>query len=123
MDMDMESAERRRQQRRRFTYYMQVLDANTLNLVGHLADISLIGIRVDSEKPLPVNTNFKLRIDLTSDLSNKTYMILNGRSKWCEMDKFSPNSYNIGFEVNTQSREDTVIFQRMFEQYGVEMRH
>lgn len=120
--MEMET-ERRRQQRRRFTYYMQVLDAGTLQLIGHLADISLLGIRVDSEKPLPVNMNYKLRIDLTSDLSNKTYMILNGRSKWCEMDKFEPNSYNVGFEVSTQSREDAAIFQRMFEQYGIEIRH
>lgn len=119
--MDMDS-ERRKRQRRRFTYYMQVLDANTLQLIGHLSDISLIGIRVDSEKPLPVNTNYKLRVDLTSDLGNKTYMVLNGRSKWCEMDKFEPNSYNIGFEVITQSREDSVIFQRMFENYGVEIR-
>lgn len=101
---------------------MQVLDANTLKVIGYLADISQLGIRVDSDKPLPVNSAYKLRIDLTSDLSNKTFMILNGRAKWCEADKFEPNSFNVGFEVDTQSREDTAIFQRMFESYGVEIR-
>ncbi len=111
-------SERRRQKRRRFTYYMPVLDANTLQIVGHLSDISPLGIRLDSERPLPVNTNYKLRLDLTPEMANKTSMIFNGRSKWCAMDKLSPNSYNVGFEVNINSRDDAEIFQRMYENYS-----
>jgi len=110
--------ERRRQRRRRFTYYMPVIDADTLQIVGHLSDISPVGIRVDSEKPLRVNANYRLRVDLTPELANKTYMVFTGRSKWCEMDRLSPNSYNVGFEVNIISRDDTEIFQRMYENYG-----
>ncbi len=115
-------ADRRRQQRRRFTYYMPVVEANTLKIIGYLSDISLIGFRVDSDSALPVNANFRLRIELAPELAAKPHMIFNGRIRWCEMDKLQPNSYNIGFEVESLSREDTAIFQRMFEQCGMDMR-
>ncbi|MBL8102065.1 MAG: PilZ domain-containing protein [Anaerolineales bacterium] len=115
----MES-ERRAAKRKRFTYYMRVMDANSLQLIGYLTQISAVGIQVDSEKPLPVNTNFKLRVDLTTDIANKTMMIFNGRSKWCQPDPAEPNSFNVGFEVTLLSREDTEIFNRMIEKYATE---
>lgn len=99
---------------------MQVLDANTLKLVGCLTQISAVGIQVDSEKPIPVNTNFKLRVDLTTDIANKTMMVFNGRSKWCEPDRAEPNSYNVGFEVTLLSRDDAAIYDRMIEKYAAE---
>jgi hypothetical protein len=117
----MES-DRRRQKRRRFIYYMQVLDANTLQFVGHLTEISLTGFRLDSDRPLPVNVHFKLRVDLTQDVANKSYLIFSGQSKWCEMDKLEPNSYNIGFEVGNLSYDDSMIFKRMYDRYGTDSR-
>ena len=117
----MES-ERRRQKRRKFTYYMRVLDANTLQTIGHLRDISATGIGLDSEKPLPIDRNYQLRLDLTAEMANKTYMVINGRSKWCQADRLEPNSYNVGFEVNIVSRDDSEIFQRMYEKYGSDSR-
>jgi hypothetical protein len=115
----MES-ERRNAKRKKFTYYMQVLDANTLQLIGYLTQISAVGIQVDSEKSLPVNANFKLRVDLTPDIANKTMMVFNGRAKWCQPDKVEPNSFNVGFEVTLLSRDDTDIFNRMIEKYSTE---
>jgi hypothetical protein len=101
---------------------MRVMDATTLRPIGHLSDISTIGIKVDSDKPLPVNVDYKLRVDLTPDMASKTYMIFNGRCRWCQMDKLEPNSYNVGFEVNILSHDDSVIFQSMFDKYGSESR-
>jgi hypothetical protein len=97
---------------------MRVIDANTLQLIGHLSDISTLGIKVDSERPLPVNANYKLRVDLPPEMANKSYMVFSGRSKWCAMDKLEPNSYNVGFEVGSLSRDDSEIFQRMYDKYG-----
>lgn len=115
----MES-ERRNAKRKKFTYYMRAVDANTLELVGYLTQISAIGIQIDSEKPLPVNVNFKLRVDLTSDIANKTMMVFNARSKWCQPDRAEPNSFNVGFEVTLLSREDMNIYNRMIEKYTTE---
>ncbi|MBL8063810.1 MAG: PilZ domain-containing protein [Anaerolineales bacterium] len=99
---------------------MQVVDATTLQLVGYVSDISLTGIKIDSGKLLPVNQTLKLRVDLTPDVANKSYLTFNGRIKWCEMDKFEPNSYNVGIEVENLSREDYAIFMRMYNQYGMD---
>jgi hypothetical protein len=112
------TVERRRQKRRKFTYYMPVIDANTLQVIGYLTDISAIGIRVDTKKVLPVNTTYRLRLDLTQDLAKKTFMVFNGRSRWCQMDRLEPNTYNVGFEVNLVSVDDMEIFQRMYDRYG-----
>lgn len=99
---------------------MQVLDAGTLQLVGYLTQISAVGIQVDCEKSIPINTNFKLRVDLTPDIANKTMMVFNGRSKWCEPDMLVPNSFNVGFEVTLLSRDDAAIYYRMIEKYTAE---
>lgn len=113
----MES-ERRNAKRKKFTYYMRVLDANTLQLIGYLTQISEVGILVDTEKPLPINVNYKLRVDLTAEIANKTMMVFNGRTKWCQPDPTEPSSFNVGFEVNLLSRDDTEIFNRMIEKYA-----
>lgn len=115
-------SDKRRQKRRRFTYYMQVVDANTLQLIGYLSDISPTGIKIDSGKLLPVNQAFKMRIDLNPDVANKAYMVFNGRIKWCDMDKLEPNTYNVGIEMENLSREDYGIFMRMYELYGRDAR-
>ena len=110
--------ERRKNKRRKFTYYMRVVDASTLQLIGYLTEISAVGIQVDSEKPLPLNVSYKLRLELTADIANKTFMVFNGRSKWCQPDRLEPNSHNIGFEVTLLSHDDTEIFKRMIEKYA-----
>ncbi len=113
-------SERRNAKRKKFTYYMRVLDANTLQLVGYLTQISAAGIQVDSEKSLPVDANYKLRVDLTPDIANKTMMVFSGRSKWCQPDKAEPNTFNVGFEVTLLSHDDIAIFNRMIEKYSSE---
>lgn len=115
----MES-ERRKDKRKKFNYYMRVMDGNTLQPIGYLKEISAVGIQVDSEKPMPVNVMYKLRVDLTADIANKTHISFTGRSKWCEPDHFEPNTFNIGFEVTLLSKEDTVIFNRMIEKYALD---
>ncbi|MBL8078668.1 MAG: PilZ domain-containing protein [Anaerolineales bacterium] len=117
----MES-ERRKEKRRKFTYYMRVVDANTLDAIGYLTEISAIGIQVDCEKPFPVGRNYKLRLDLTPDIADKNNMMINGTIKWCQPDKLNATGYNVGFEVSITAKDDTEIFQRMIDMYGLESR-
>lgn len=113
-------SDRRAAKRKKFTYYMRVLDAGTLKPIGYLTQISAVGIQVDSEKPIAVDVGMKLRLDLTTDIANKTMMVFNCRCKWCEPDRAEPNSFNIGFEVTLLSAEDHAIFNRMIEKYATE---
>lgn len=112
--------ERRQLSRRNFSYYMRVTDEVTGNLVGHFSDISTGGFKVDSSKPIPINTDYKLRIDQTGEISNKSYIIFKARARWCNVDVFDPNLYNVGFQIIEMTPSDYDIFVKMFSAYGVQ---
>jgi len=112
--------ERRHLNRRNFSYYMRVTDEKSGGLVGHLTDISTGGFKLDSTKPIPLNMDFRLRIDLTSEVASKSYMTFGARSRWCEHDRIDPTSYNVGFQIIEISPGDMEIFSRLFELYGSE---
>ena len=110
--------ERRNLDRKDFSYYMQLIDHDTQELVGHLADISSGGFKLDSLSPIPPNKDFRFRLDLTSDLAYKPYMIFVARSKWCKVDPLDPFCYNVGFQLINITPDDIEIFNRMMEKYG-----
>lgn len=110
--------ERRKVQRRRFRYYMRVVDDISLQPIGYLSDISATGFRLDCQKELPLNRDYRLRLDLTSDIANKATMSFIARTKWCQQDRLDPLVYNVGFELIHIAPADAEIFQRIFEKYG-----
>src|SRR5215211_1966138 len=115
-------ADKRKIARRDFTYYMQVTDELSKQLVGYLTDISTEGFRLDSPKQIPAGQEFRMQIQLTSDIAEKNSMSFIARSKWCRPDHVDPNTYNVGFEIVKMAPSDLVIFQRMFDKYGSEKR-
>ena len=110
--------ERRRLNRKDFSYYMRLIDSETQELVGHLVDISPGGFKLDSQTAIPLNKDFRFRMDLTSDVANKPSMVFVARSKWCEVDPLDPFIYNVGFQLVNISPGDVEIFYRMMEKYG-----
>ena len=110
--------ERRRLDRRTFSYYMRLMNENTGELVGHLADISTGGFKMESLKPIPPNLDFRFRIDLTSEVADVPFMVFDARSKWCRRDNIDQSIFNIGFQLVDMSAEDAEVFSRMFERYG-----
>ena len=113
-------AERRKIGRRNFSYYMRLMNENTGELVGHLADISTSGFRMESLKPIPPNMDFRFRIELSIEVANYPFMVFGARSKWCQMDHIDKSIYNIGFQITDITPANLVIFSRMFERYGSE---
>ena len=91
--------ERRQKSRRNFSYYMRVVDEADGKLIGHFSDISSGGFKVDSTKPIPINKDYRLRIDQTGEISNKSYIIFTARARWCSVDSIDPNLYNVGFQI------------------------
>jgi hypothetical protein len=110
--------ERRHRERKDFSYYMRLVDNDTQDLVGHLVDISPEGFKLDSQVPIPINKDFRLRMDLTSEVANKPSMVFVARSKWCAVDPLDPFIYNVGFQLINISPGDLDIFRRMMEKYG-----
>ena len=110
--------ERRRLERKDFSYYMQLVDSDTQKMVGHLVDISSNGFKLDSQAPIPLDKDFRLRMDHTSEVADKPAMAFVARSKWCEVDPLDPFIYNVGFQLINISPGDREIINRMIEKYG-----
>jgi hypothetical protein len=110
--------EKRNLKRRAFSYYMQAVDEKTQKTLGYLADISPRGFRLDCKQSLPPDQDYQLRLDLTSDVADKPFMVIVARTKWCRIDVLDPFVFNIGFQVVNMGPEDAAIFQRIVEKYG-----
>ncbi|MCC7117104.1 MAG: PilZ domain-containing protein [Anaerolineales bacterium] len=110
--------ERRRVKRRDFSLYMSVLDERTGKTLGTLSDISVGGFKLESKRPLPLHLNVRLRIEHTNEISNKEHIIFTAQSIWCEVDRYEPNCYNVGFRLMEITPKDHDIFVQMFYSYG-----
>jgi hypothetical protein len=115
-------ADKRKINRRDFSYYMQVTNEANKELLGYLSDISTGGFKLDSPKKIAPGQDFRLHIELTPDIAEKNSMVFIARSKWCQPDNIDPTSFNVGFEIINMSPSDMAIFQRMFDKYGSENR-
>jgi hypothetical protein len=107
-----------RPQRKDFAYYMQILDAETRETVGHLADISSGGFKLDARKPMPANQDVRFFMNLPGEVANKPFMVFDARSRWCQIDPLDPCAYNIGYQLTHILPEDLEIINRMMEKYG-----
>ena len=109
-----------RPQRKDFSYYMQIMDADTREVIGHLADISSGGFKLDSRKPMPVNKDVRFLMNLPSEIASKPYMVFSARSRWCQNDPLDPCAFNVGYQLTHIFPEDLEIINRMMEKYGRE---
>ena len=110
--------DRRINTRKKFAYYMRVVDNSTSELLGYLTDISKRGFKLDCQKPLAVNRDIVMRLDLTPDISDRSFIIFIARSKWSQPDSYDPNTLVEGFQVINISTHDEDIFNRIVEKYG-----
>lgn len=97
---------------------MRVMNENTGELVGHLADISTGGFKLECARPIPQNRDYFFRIELPADISDKAYMVFGARSRWCTKDRLDPALYDVGFQIVNMTPGDFDIFARIFEKYG-----
>lgn len=113
-------ADKRKLSRRTFSYYMQVTNEKTKELLGYLSDISTGGFKLETPKKIMPGQDFQMHIELTPDIADKNFMVFIARSKWCQPDHIDPTSFNVGFEIINMAPNDMQIFQRMFDKYGSE---
>ena len=97
---------------------MRVIDNSTHQHIGYLSDISPRGLKLDCQKPLTANINYPLRLDLTSEISNRPYITLLARAIWSRPDPINPNEYIVGFQIVSISQAEQEIFQRIVEKYS-----
>lgn len=110
--------ERRRFKRRNLSYYLPIVDNDTQQTVGHLVDISEVGIMIDCKRSIPSGQDYNLRLDLMEGIAEKPEVEFSAQCKWCRSDKIQPYLFNAGFEITSISEEDRGIIQRIAEKYG-----
>jgi len=110
--------ERRNIERKDFSYYMRLIDSETKDLLGHLTDLSSGGFKLDSRTPIEAEKDFRLQMELTSEVADKPSMTFVARSKWCHVDYLDPFFYNVGFQMISIEPENMEIIIRMMENYG-----
>jgi len=110
--------ERRKQKRRNLSYYMPVIDPQSEQIMGHLVDISLQGLMMDSQQALPLNQDYQLRLNVTADVSDRNAIEFIARVKWCRPDAIEPYLFDIGFQIIKISGPDAEVVKRIVEKYG-----
>ena len=111
--------DRRINRRKKFGYYMRVVDNATSDLLGYLSDIGKRGFRLDCQRPMIVNKDIVMRLDLTPEVSDRPYIIFLARCRWLKPDDYDPNSFVGGFHVVNISPHDDEIFNKIVDKYGV----
>jgi len=111
--------DRRKLQRKYLMFYTRVFNRRTGALLGNLADLTVEGLMLISEEPLPVNTLYDLRMDLPDGFGfPKRHLDMRGRSVWCAPD-IDPHFQNTGFKLENVASEDVSIIERLVEDYGL----
>jgi hypothetical protein len=110
-------SERRKVRRRYLLYYSRVFDAQTGDLLGNLVDITPLGTMLVSEMPIPTDTVFRLKLELSEDIADKPFLECTAKSTWCQPD-IAPGSYNTGFQMLDITPQDMEIVQRIIDTYG-----
>jgi hypothetical protein len=86
-------------------------------MIGHLADITLQGLKMDSQKTIPVRKEYRLRINTTADVADKDSIEFMASTRWCELDPLQTGLYEIGFEILKIAPHDAEIVQRIMDKY------
>ena len=111
--------ERRKTKRHTLIYYMRAFDVRTRNLIGYLVDITPQGIMLLCDDPTPTDQPFRLKLELTEDISDKPFLELGVQSIWCHPD-IDPHFYNTGFKIVEIAPEDSETVSRIIDTYGLQ---
>jgi hypothetical protein len=110
-------AERRRFKRRYLMYYSRVYNRQTGDVIGYMVDLTPEGAMIISEEPIEVGKDFRLRIDMPEEISQKASLDFEAKSVWCKPD-IDPHFFGTGFYINNLPEQDINLIERMIQEYG-----
>ncbi|MBK7453130.1 MAG: PilZ domain-containing protein [Anaerolineales bacterium] len=110
--------ERRTTPRKKFDYYMRVDDDDAQKLLGHMVQVSAIGLQLETTVPLPLQKDYYLRLELTAELADHPFIIFLARTKWCKIDDIHPNLFHVGFQIMEITPEDNRVILNIIKKYG-----
>lgn len=109
--------EKRKFQRRHLIYYLRLFDRDTVNLIGHLVDITSEGVMVISENPIEVGKMFHMRMILPKEIFGREQITFSAISKWTAKD-VNPSFYDTGFQFEEISDENIQTITQLIDDFG-----
>ncbi len=110
--------ERRQAERHPISYYFQVTDAATHEILGSLVNISKKGIMIDGTRPLPLNKIIRVRLNTTPEVADTLNIEFSTCVRWCRQDETAPGIYDMGLEFVKVSPLSAQVLERIAEVYG-----
>ncbi len=110
-------SERRRLRRKHLLYYLKVYDRHSLELIGHLGDITLHGINLITEAPIEPGIEMSLKMSLPEVMEGRKEIAFDVKSSWYKRD-INPNFYSIGCELLKISETDGNIVKNLIQEYS-----
>lgn len=109
--------EGRRLKRRHLIYYLEVHDAESGELIGHVVDITVKGVKLVSKAPIAAERIFKMRMKLPEEYFHGQILEFSGRSLWSHND-VNPDFYDTGFAVKEFDDEARKVIHELIEHIG-----
>ncbi len=110
---DWSNEERRAYERSSINFYMRVIDLDSDTLLGNVVDLSLSGMRLVSDVPLPVEKTCHVRMDIALGEDYKKQVDFVTTSIWSRAD-LTPEQYESGWS-NSLSPEAFQSIQRLLD--------
>lgn len=108
------SSDKRKKVRKEITTRLAVVDVNTGNVIGDLADISCEGFMVLTRQPVPMNSVFQLSLALPKVIQGVDTAYFGAESLWCNPSDDAEH-YWIGFHIIDISTQDDEVLQWFLE--------
>lgn len=114
--VDSSSADQRKLKRWYLVMYLRVYDQDTQELLGHIVDINKDGIRLVSDKPIPLNRAFRLWLDVPKEDHSHQRISLEAESLWSGRD-INPDFYDTGLRILNIGSSALLQLQLLIEEF------
>jgi hypothetical protein len=110
-------SEERAYKRRHLIYYLEVYDDETGELLGHIVDITVKGMRLITKKEIMPGKNFRLGMMLPLEFFQEGILKIEARSMWSRKD-INPDFFAAGLKVFDLEESAAKLIANLIERVG-----
>ncbi len=109
--------EKRKLPRRHLIYYLKVVEPGSGEVIGHLVDISPVGMMMIGNQPLEVGQLIPLQVLMPNVFEGPTHLDVVGETVWCHRD-VNPDYYAIGLRFVAPLPDTGAVVRELVEAFG-----
>ena len=109
--------EKRKVPRRHLIFYLKVVHPENGELIGHLVDVSTVGMMIICQNELATGQDFPVRLILPEVFESATHLDLVGETVWCHKD-VNPDYFAVGVKFRKTPPETATIIQDLVNSFG-----